>query len=64
MHDRFLPMEMSMRFTGRILWCVVMLVMLVMDMEVFVYLELVNMRVFMPFGEMEPNTCQHQNARR
>jgi len=47
---------MSMRFTGRIVGRMFVLVMLVMNVKVVVFQRLVNMRVFMPFGSVEPDT--------
>ena len=44
--------EMSMRFAGRMF----VLVMLVMNVKMYVFQRLVNMRVFMPFGDVEPDT--------
>ena len=62
--EPFMRMEMGMRFTGRIVRRVLMLVMLVVDVQMFVLLELVNMRVLVAFGEVEPYAGQHENTRR
>jgi hypothetical protein len=47
---------MSMRFAGRIVRRMFMLVMLVMSVKMRVFQRLMNMRMFMPFGNVEPDT--------
>ena len=47
---------MSMRFAVRVLRRMFMLVMVVMNVKVVVFHRLANMRVFMPFGSVEPDT--------
>ena len=47
---------MSMRFSGRVVGRMFVLVMLVMNVKVVVFRRLVKMRVFMPFGGVEPDT--------
>jgi hypothetical protein len=47
---------MSMRFAGRIVGRMFMIVMPVMNVKMRVFQHLVNMRVFMPFGNVEPDT--------
>ena len=47
---------MSMRFAVRVLRRMFMLVMVVMNVKVVVFHRLVNMRVFMPFGSVKPDT--------
>jgi hypothetical protein len=48
-------MPMGMRFARRIPWRVLVLVVLVMVMEMFVFQRLVNMQVFVPLGDVQPN---------
>ena len=47
---------MSMRFAGRVVGRMFVIVMLVMNVKMRVFQRLVNMRVFMPFGNVEPDT--------
>ena len=46
---------MSMRFAGRVVGRMFVLVMLVMNVKMSVFQRLVNMTVFVPFGNVEPD---------
>jgi hypothetical protein len=55
----FMAMGMRMRFTGRIARLMLVLVMFIMNVAVFVLNRLMDMSVFMTFGEVQPETGGH-----
>jgi hypothetical protein len=54
---------MGVRFARRIARRMRVLMMLVMIVEIFVFHWLVDMRVFVLFGDVKPNAQEHENAR-
>ena len=55
-------MAVSMRLARRICGGVFVLMVLVVIVEMFVFLGFMNMFVFVPLGDVQPNAYQHENA--
>lgn len=62
MFESFVPMRMRVRFAARIVRRMLVLVMGVVRVFVLVSHWLVNMHVFMRFGQMQPDSQSHQNT--
>jgi hypothetical protein len=54
---------MGMRFARRIAWRVLVLVVLVVVVEMFVFQRLMNVLVFVSLGDVQPDADEHENAR-
>lgn len=59
MQERFVSMPMHVRFARRIRRRVHMLVVLIVDVGVFVFEQVVGVLVAMVFGNMKPHTGGH-----
>ena len=57
-----MPMDMRMRFTGRICGRMGMLMMLVMPVQMFVIQRFVMVQMDVSFGQMEPDAKHHQST--
>ena len=62
--DRRVAMPVGVGLAGRVLRRVRMLMVVVVHMTMLVFQRLVLMRVFVPFGEMQPDADAHQRSRR
>ena len=56
---RCMRVPMSMRFTGRVICCVSMLVMFVVEMFVLMRLRVVRMLVLVTLNKVQPKTNAH-----
>jgi hypothetical protein len=54
---------MGMRFARRIAWRVLVLVVLVVVVEMFVFQRLMDVLVFVSLGDVQPDAEEHENAR-
>ena len=61
MHEVFVPVRMRMRFAGRIIKFVHVLMVLVVHMHVLVLHRLVRVLVFVMFGKMQPDAEADQS---
>ena len=60
MDRRLVPMPMAVRFAQGIIGAVRMLVVLVVDVQMFVLKQRVRMLVFVPFTQVQPDSDGHQ----
>jgi len=63
MYQTRVLMTMGMRFARRIVGRMLVLVVLVVVMEMFVFHRVVDVLVFVSLGHMQPNADEHENAR-
>ena len=59
--DWLVPVPMRMRLAQWIVRPVLMMMVVVVTMPVLVFHGLVNVRMLMPFGQMQPETESHQH---
>ena len=64
MRQRRMLVPVSVGFAWRIKLRVVVLVMLIVKMEMFMFNGLVNVPMFVAFGHMEPDTGEHERSSR
>ena len=62
--ERAMPMKVGVRFANRVIRSVLMLVMFIMYMRMCVCHRLVEMFMFVPLREVQPNTDSHEASRR
>ena len=63
MNQFFMVMNMGMRFTRRIGWCVRVLMMLIMPVQMVMRDDFVAMLVSVLFRKMQPNADHHETTR-
>lgn len=63
MYQTRVLVTMGMRFASRIVKRMRVLMMLVVVVEMFVFHRVVDVLVFVSFGDVQPNADQHENAR-
>jgi hypothetical protein len=54
---------MGMRFARRVAWRVLVLVVLIVVVEMFVFQRLMDVLVFVSLGDVQPDADEHENAR-
>ena len=64
MHHRLMPMQVGMRLTGVDARCMIMPMVLVMAVPVLVFQHLVGMLVFVPLGQVQPQSDTHESGSR
>ncbi|MDE2464118.1 MAG: hypothetical protein KGO02_10435, partial [Alphaproteobacteria bacterium] len=61
-YERGMAVTMAMRLSSRIIGCVRMLVMFIMQMAMFVFYRIVDVLMLMPFDKMQIKTNTHEGS--